>query len=160
MDFRAFVSPLRCHVNFKYLSVFIYVFFFGGGWWGVLGVCGKRIHRFYQMLKGYGLPNHEESLPLRVSTVITDRLCNVIANATSILSAGVLKMQLWKWFFRNSLLGNTQNAIWVKSHVIQTIKTLRNASLVKLKLRADWFFQICKFFPCSALIDSGTEVER
>ena len=95
MDFGAFVSPLRCHANFKYLSVFVYVFFLvGGGVWGVLGVCGNRIHRFYQMLKGCGLPNREESLPLRVSAVITDRLCNVIANATSILSAGVLKMQL------------------------------------------------------------------
>lgn len=89
MDFGAIASPLRCHANFKYLSIFVYVFFFGGE-----GACGKRIHSFYQMLKGCGLPNHEESLPLRVSAVITDRLCNVIANATSILSAGVLKMQL------------------------------------------------------------------
>ena len=89
MDFGAIASPLRCHANFKYLSIFVYVFFFGGE-----GACGKGIHSFYQMLKGCGLPNHEESLPLRVSAVITDRLCNVIANATSILSAGVLKMQL------------------------------------------------------------------
>ena len=31
MDFGAVVSPLRCHANFKYLSIFVYVFFLEGG---------------------------------------------------------------------------------------------------------------------------------
>ena len=26
MDFGAIASPLRCHANFKYLSIFVYVF--------------------------------------------------------------------------------------------------------------------------------------